>query len=104
MDIGQPEGEANQNSVIGVLIGREWEMVLEWQHVSGSAHTCVTSRKGNPGALRLGIELELDLVLRRPSVLDGEPLWDSALPPFCHLSCVEIITVIVSLNFNPLHS
>jgi hypothetical protein len=54
--------------------------------------------------LRLAIELELDLVLRRPSVLDGEPLWDSALPPFCHLSCVEIITVIVSLNFNPLHS
>jgi hypothetical protein len=50
MDIGQPEGEAKQNSVIGVLIGREWEMVLEWQHVSGSAHTCVTSRKGNPGA------------------------------------------------------
>jgi hypothetical protein len=33
-----------------------------------------------------------------------ESLWDSALPPFCHLSCVEIITVIVSLNFNPLHS
>lgn len=55
---------------------------------------------------RLARELELDLVLRRPSGLDGEPLLDSALPPFCHLLILRGKSLPSScpLNFNPLHS